>query len=287
VPERSGFLIPGNADERRRDYSALKLLAREFSDQTFHVVGSINQQVTGLAGDSEAANILQHANLTEQQYYETCDACRFVLPMIDPDRFPGYFEDRFTCTVLTGLGLNIPFVAHRKLFDLYPIQGFSYDSRAELSAAVAKAIAVDESAYRAMRQAQQDAATQLAARNVAVISRMIAEIRPSGYGRTAASRTSDKALPTTPAAANDSLARELVRALYRVLLLREPDQRGIDGHVRRLEAGYPVEDVVRQFVRSKEFAAKCTWFLETHVAAPPSERPPHDAAKTATAARRD
>jgi hypothetical protein len=138
-----------------------------------------------------------------------------------------------------------------------------------------------------MRQAQQDAATQLAARNVAVISRMMAEIPPSGYGKTGDSRTSDKAVPTPPAAAKDSLARELVRALYRVLLLREPDQRGIDGHVRRLEAGYPVEDVVRQFVRSKEFAAKYTWFLETHVSSLPSERPPHEAAKPGTAARRD
>jgi uncharacterized protein DUF4214 len=85
------------------------------------------------------------------------------------------------------------------------------------------------------------------------------------------------------AAARRPQAEKIVQALYRVLLLREPDMAGGDARIAQLAAGRPVEDVIRQMLASQEFAAKRSWFLRTYLAAagstagrepaPPAPRP--------------
>jgi hypothetical protein len=57
----------------------------------------------------------------------------------------------------------------------------------------------------------------------------------------------------------------LIRALYRLLLLREPDQAGLEGHVKLIQSGQHFEHVMRSFLRSKEFDIKHVRFLEKYV----------------------
>jgi hypothetical protein len=71
---------------------------------------------------------------------------------------------------------------------------------------------------------------------------------------------------TSPSVATDNpLILELVRALYRALLLRDPDPRGFAAHVKQVQAGVPVEDLMRRFLASHEFAQKQTRFLQTYI----------------------
>ena len=51
----------------------------------------------------------------------------------------------------------------------------------------------------------------------------------------------------TPAVCEDVLVHQLVQSLYRVLLLREPDAKGFDAHVKQICGGQPIEDVMRGF----------------------------------------
>jgi hypothetical protein len=124
----------------------------------------------------------------------------------------------------------------------------------------------------------------------------IGKVRNSGQCVTAASKS--RASPTvaigaaagsasdmpTPAAAEKALAPQLVRALYRVLLFREPDPTGFDAYVQRIQAGRPIEAIMRQLLSSKEFAVKHKRFLETYVSSAPPARSQQDLATTTPSA---
>jgi hypothetical protein len=80
----------------------------------------------------------------------------------------------------------------------------------------------------------------------------------------AATRDTPGALTSPSAATDNPLIPELVRALYRVLLLRDPDPSGFAAHIKQAHAGVPVEDLMRRFLASHEFAQKQTRFLQTY-----------------------
>lgn len=111
------------------------------------------------------------------------------------------------------------------------------------------------------------------------VAEAIRKARKSGQGAASAepARTGH---PATAAAAADALLPQLVRALYRVLLFREPDPGGFEAYVSRIRAGRPIEDIMRQLLKSEEFAGKHTRFLEAYVTpalqapAPPSRAEP-------------
>jgi hypothetical protein len=67
--------------------------------------------------------------------------------------------------------------------------------------------------------------------------------------------------------------RKLVRALYHVLLFREPDPGGLRAYVQRLQAGASIETVNRQILESQEFAQKRNRFLRTYIRGEPREAP--------------
>jgi hypothetical protein len=79
----------------------------------------------------------------------------------------------------------------------------------------------------------------------------------------------------------EDILPQLVRALYRVLLFREPDAIGLNAYVQRMQAGGPIEDIMRQFLKSQEFAGKHRRFLETYISFAPSEPSQQDQPKTA------
>jgi len=82
--------------------------------------------------------------------------------------------------------------------------------------------------------------------------------------------TADPAAAVAPAEPADTtirpVAAEIVQALYRVLLLREPDMAGRDVRIAQLLGGRPVEHVIRQMLESREFAARRAEFLRTYLA---------------------
>jgi hypothetical protein len=92
-------------------------------------------------------------------------------------------------------------------------------------------------------------------------------------GTAAAKRDPD----TVPASASfgsttsaDAWIEEAVQALYRVLLLREADPKGLESRIRQLRDGRPIEEVMRQILRSPEFARIHRRFLDTYTAPPGS-----------------
>ena len=65
----------------------------------------------------------------------------------------------------------------------------------------------------------------------------------------------------------EDAAENLARALYHVLLLREPDPAGLDSALRQLQSGKSIEDLMRWCLGSREFAENREKFLRTYVAA--------------------
>jgi hypothetical protein len=69
---------------------------------------------------------------------------------------------------------------------------------------------------------------------------------------------------TKSRASADTLVPELVRALYRKLLLRDPDPGGFSFHVTEIREGLPIEDAVNGMLRSEEFKRKHQQFSQTY-----------------------
>ncbi len=95
-------------------------------------------------------NLFQYNNLDEQDFHRICANSQFIIPMIDPIRYSGYFKDRFTSSVLIGFAYSLPFVAHKSLFQLYPIVGFAYESDKEFLERIAEANSVCDAHYNEM-----------------------------------------------------------------------------------------------------------------------------------------
>jgi FkbM family methyltransferase len=63
--------------------------------------------------------------------------------------------------------------------------------------------------------------------------------------------------------AKDLPMPELMRALYRVLLLREPDPVGLNAYMEEIRNGLPIEDAIRRMLKSAEFGEKRAQFSQT------------------------
>jgi hypothetical protein len=89
----------------------------------------------------------------------------------------------------------------------------------------------------------------------------------------------DPALPNQVAAAHSAfesdnqtdpeelLATQIVRALYRTFLLREPDPSGFDNLVEQIRRRQPIEEILHKILESPEFSSKHERFLQTCVRA--------------------
>jgi Domain of unknown function (DUF4214) len=64
------------------------------------------------------------------------------------------------------------------------------------------------------------------------------------------------------------LQEELARALYRVMLLREPDDEGLATWLRYIRSGAPLEEVMRAFLQCDEFSRMHPHFIAAHVGVP-------------------
>lgn len=97
-------------------------------------------------------------------------------------------------------------------------------------------------------------------------NRLLTECRPF------APAAPESAAPPAP---EDLLALRLVQALYRVLLLREPDKAGLENHLEQIRNGRPIAESIRGILQSREFARISAQFLQTYLAAPaPGEGAP-------------
>jgi hypothetical protein len=85
------------------------------------------------------------------------------------------------------------------------------------------------------------------------------------------------------ASAKSVPAEQLVRALYRVVLFREPDSAGLRSYVEAMNTGRSVEDTIRRFLESREFASKRGRFLKTYASTDRSGEQEAESAKTAPA----
>jgi hypothetical protein len=71
--------------------------------------------------------------------------------------------------------------------------------------------------------------------------------------------------PAAQQADENGRLEAFVRAIYRVLLLREPDPTGLANGIMHLQAGMEVEALMGSFLASKEFAAKQRQFIGAYM----------------------
>jgi hypothetical protein len=152
--KRQGFITQGNI-EKRRNYEQLVQIAKTTPSVAFAIVGvAVKGYDTGFLSGID--NVRMYKNLDEIAFYRTCASCRYILPMIDPDRFPNYFRNQFTSSVLVGMGLGLLYVAHQRLFEMYPICGVPYKNYDELPAAINYAAAMPDDEYSALYSQQEE-----------------------------------------------------------------------------------------------------------------------------------
>lgn len=135
--QRRQMLIQGNI-ENRRNYDLVTALAGKNANIDIRLCG-----IRVKADLGNGVNIFQHSNLDELEFHRLCASADFIMPMVDPIRYAGYFKDRFTSSIQVGFAYSLPFIAHKALFDLYPIVGFSYQTDEEFFACVSQAAALD------------------------------------------------------------------------------------------------------------------------------------------------
>jgi hypothetical protein len=148
IPERGRkFLVQGNI-ENRRDYTKIDRLARAISE----LDGGID--ICGLkVGGQEPAtesNVSYLTDLGEFEFHQVCARSHFILPLIEPKNYGWYFDCRFSSSILIGLSYNLPFVAHKRLFDLYPISGYPYETDDELLGCMKQATTAAATDYDGM-----------------------------------------------------------------------------------------------------------------------------------------
>ncbi len=61
------------------------------------------------------------------------------------------------------------------------------------------------------------------------------------------------------------LAPQLIRSLYRLLLLREPDTDGLRDHVEWINSGVPIEKIVQGLLESSEFISNRPRFVQNYL----------------------
>jgi hypothetical protein len=89
---------------------------------------------------------------------------------------------------------------------------------------------------------------------------------PEGDARTVA-RPEQVGASSASGAVGEEMVRQVVRACYRVLLLREPEPAGLTFYAEQIRGGRPIEAIMQQLLRSEEFARRHTKFLRTYVPA--------------------
>ncbi len=135
------FLVQGHVDGRRRAYDRLPGL------------GSVERAIVNIVGGGmpencpSAHNIHYHLRIDEISFHKKCSEMDFIIPLIDPDIHPQYFDYAFSSSVLIGLAYSLPFIAHERLFELYPIKGFSYSTYEGMKSCVEMAASLSHSDY--------------------------------------------------------------------------------------------------------------------------------------------
>lgn len=165
--DRRSFLIQGNI-ENRRNYREVPHLAESLRDSEIKIVGiKVDIEFPPLS------NLKILFNQSEYAFHAACAQSTFIVPMIDPTGYPGYFSSIFTSSILIGFAYGLPFVAHTQLFDLYPIRGFAYDAADGLVGALRAAETCGASKIQQLKAEMADIRSRVLAQNVANFSRRL------------------------------------------------------------------------------------------------------------------
>jgi hypothetical protein len=135
------LLVQGNIGIRR-NYALLSRIAGLGTNVEVRVRGLVGKQPLDVGEDIDL-----ETDLPELAFHRDCAAADFILPLIDPERYPQYFSIQATSSVQIGLSYLLPFIAHRRLFELYPIVGYAYETDDELMACIERAGAVTAADY--------------------------------------------------------------------------------------------------------------------------------------------
>jgi hypothetical protein len=170
--KRQQLLVQGNI-ENRRNYSLVRRLAESNLAVDICVCGiKVAEEL------SNGTNIFQYCNLSEEAFHRACAASDFIMPMLDPMRYPGYFTRTFTSSIQIGISYSLPFIAHKALFELYPISGLSYETDDEFINCVSQAADIEPAFYRHMQSEMVFHKIEITRRNREHLSAILAEIVP-------------------------------------------------------------------------------------------------------------
>ena len=136
------LLIQGNI-EPRRDYSTVHKIADQFPECEINIVGIKTEFKI-----PEHPRINISTNVDEIVFHKICHFSSFIIPMIDPKKHWSYYHEVFTSSIQMGIAYSLPFIAHEKLFDLYPICGWAYNSTDNFDIAVSNALSCSQEQYK-------------------------------------------------------------------------------------------------------------------------------------------
>jgi hypothetical protein len=164
------FIIQDNLHAHRRAYGLLAGLNKLPDNVVIDIVGR------GEPDDLPAApNLRVHLSLDEIRFHEVCARGHFIIPLIDPEQQPQYFTAICSSSINIGLSYALPFIAHERLFSVYPIHGLSYTDDAGLAACIENAANLPVAEYQRLVGQMEETRRRLHAANLANFQAILAD----------------------------------------------------------------------------------------------------------------
>jgi hypothetical protein len=165
IPRTAGrrrFCVQGYFDPGRRHYdlllAALKQLRAEGrADFEVVVMGrSFDRRFRDFARQVREAGLDAQVRYTwkgigYRSYYRLLNSVDFILPLINPDSHPAYFQSKSTSSIPAGVGFNAVPVAHERLAQLYSLGKSAITYTTDLLPALRRALDSNDDELAAMR----------------------------------------------------------------------------------------------------------------------------------------
>jgi len=123
------YIVQGSINLKRRNYYSLIPIFEKYEKDNFviRILGKGRELPNFLVKYKNKIQFLNDKNFVE--YHNYFNDVSFILPLIDNSFNHLYFTKKYTSSIAYGMGYNIPFIAHTKLKEIYPIQGYFYSSQ--------------------------------------------------------------------------------------------------------------------------------------------------------------
>jgi hypothetical protein len=191
APPEHTFGVPGIVDYGRKAFSGLldacARTALRTEDAVWVIGGGRSREGSELNGcrlrlrrEVHDRGLEGRIRLTEYlpygDYLDRVRRCRFLLPLVDDHVDGGAYRTKLPTAVALGVALGIPLVLEERLAERFDLGFMPCYPAKDMAAGLNAARALGDDAYHRLRAATLRLRRRLAARNEAVLSRLIARI---------------------------------------------------------------------------------------------------------------